>query len=66
MYLLLFFQMLLQPLLHYHQISHARSKTMPKLFRSFNYWLKVPEEKLSKILNIIEPMYNGFVMYEYL
>ncbi|XP_068914816.1 terpene synthase-like [Tenebrio molitor] len=57
-------KMLLEPLLNFYQIGHARAKYAAKIAWCFNHWLKVPEEKVNKMISLIEPLYDSFMMID--
>ena len=52
--------MLLQP---FHYICQTPGKQIrPKLAQSFNYWMKVPAEKLRQIEQIVEMLHNASLL----
>ena len=51
------FQKILQPFTH---VLKASCKGIPaKLFQSFNYWLKIPADKLSEMQDVFQMFHFG-------
>jgi geranylgeranyl diphosphate synthase type 3 len=54
------FQKLLQPYTYLQKASGKGNHL--KFMHAFNYWLKVPADKLTVLEDIFEMMYNGILL----
>jgi geranylgeranyl diphosphate synthase type 3 len=54
------FQKILQPLTYIEQIP--AKKIRQKVIHAFNYWLKVPADKLNELADIIMMVHNSSLL----
>lgn len=59
MYLLLF-QKLLQPFVYIQQVPGKQIRA--KLALAFNYWMKIPNDKLSAVGDIVQMLHNSSLL----